>query len=853
MLSFNRSLSPLAAAVLFALSGWAAAEEVDDSIEFNPHFMSPDSQRRIDLTRYNQDLAPAGTHSAELIVNGRRIGRDAVHIQDQTVDGQRIPKVDICIKPVTLVTLDINVEQLAPDAQKMIADAKGQEDECLALNKLLPEGSVAFDANEQSLNLTLPELYIVQRPRGYVNPEQWDTGITAATLGYNLSASRTTYSGKDYDTIYGNLNSGFNLKGWYFRHNGVYTKVTDSSSDYNNINTYLQRDIPAIQGRLLAGDANTKGELFDTLSFRGAQIANEEQMLPNSVRGYAPIVRGTARTAAKVIIRQSGNVIYERTVAPGPFEITDLYPTGYGGNLDVSIEEADGSQQNFQIPYASTSNLLRPGTHHYSLTYGKLRSTQLRSEPILLEGTYRRGINNSLTLYSGLQGNSSYQALQGGASIGTSIGAFSLDVTHAKTKLGDAWGIDQGNLSGQSYQLKYSQILESTGSNLSVAAYRFSTDGYMDFLTGMSTRESVSEGYDKNLVRRAKNRLMVSASQPLPEGWGQFYASAWQQAYWNHDRTDRQYQFGYNNSFRRVNYSLSVNRNQDQFGKFQNTYMLNLVLPLDGLLGFSQVGTTVTRGPGNTMNEQLFASGTSGDERQYSYNVTAGHNSNGGKGRGNGSSLVANGSMRTPYTTLSALAGTGKGYETYSAGMSGAMVAHSGGLTLSPYSGDTYALVEAKGAKGAKMVSYPGIKVDGFGYALVPYLTAYQLNEVEISPKGLSNNVELNLTSQKVAPYSGAVVKLKYDTTVGYPALIHAPMANGQALPFGAEVFDEQGLHVGVVGQGGRVFARVPTTEGVLKVVWGEATDQQCRVRYMLPANADLEKDSAIKFNSVCE
>lgn len=135
----------------------------------------------------------------------------------------------------------------------------------------------------------------------------------------------------------------------------------------------------------------------------------------------------------------------------------------------------------------------------------------------------------------------------------------------------------------------------------------------------------------------------------------------------------------------------------------------------------------------------------------------------------------------------------------------------------------------------------------------MPYLTAYQLNEVEISPKGLSNNVELNLTSQKVAPYSGAVVKLKYDTTVGYPALIHAPMANGQALPFGAEVFDEQGLHVGVVGQGGRVFARVPTTEGVLKVVWGEATDQQCRVRYMLPANADLEKDSAIKFNSVCE
>lgn len=181
------------------------------------------------------------------------------------------------------------------------------------------------------------------------------------------------------------------------------------------------------------------------------------------------------------------------------------------------------------------------------------------------------------------------------------------------------------------------------------------------------------------------------------------------------------------------------------------------------------------------------------------------------------------------------------------------MVAHSGGLTLSPYSGDTYALIEASGAKGAKIVGYPGIKVDGFGYALVPYLTAYQLNEVEISPKGLSNNVELNLTSQKVAPYSGAVVKVKYDTTVGYPALINAPMANGQPLPFGAEAFDDSGRRIGVVGQGGRLFARVPSTEGRVRVVWGDSPDRQCWVRYMMPANTDLENNTTIKFNSRCE
>lgn len=851
MPAFNRSLSPLTAAVLLALAGGAAADDNNDAFEFNPYFMSPGSQQRIDLSRYNQDLTPVGSYRAELVVNGKRVGRDEVIIKDRLVEGKAVSKVDICIKPSTLAALDINLEKLSDQAQRQIKGVK--EGECLALNQLLPENSIDFDTNDQILNLNLPQVYLINRPRGYVNPEQWDQGVTAATLGYNANASRTHYGNQDYDNLYANLNGGFNLKGWYFRHNGIYTKPHDSGSDYNNINTYVQRDIVAIQSRLLAGDANTKGELFDTLSFRGIQIANEEQMLPNALRGYAPVVRGTARTAAKVVIRQSGNVIYEKNVAPGPFEITDLYPTGYGGNLDVSIEEADGGRQNFQVPYASTSNLLRPGTHHYSLTYGKLRSTSLKSEPVLIEGTYRRGINNGLTLYGGVQGNENYQAVQGGTSIGTPIGAFSLDVTQAKTKLGEAAGIDQGSMSGQSYQLKYSQNIESTGSNLSIAAYRFSTDGYMDYMTGMTTRETIQYGHNKNIIRRAKNRLSVSAAQTLPQGYGQFYISAWQQAYWNDNTTDRQYQFGYNNRFKSISYGLSMTRSQDAFGNGQNTYMLNMTIPLDNLFGFNQMGITVNRGPGNTMSEQVFAGGSAGEDRQYSYNLTAGNNRQGGSDGSTSSSLVVNGSMRSPYATISGLAGTGKGYETYSAGLSGAMVAHSGGLTLTPYSGDTYALVEAKGAKGAKMVSSPGIRIDSFGYAVVPYLTAYQMNDIEISPKGLSNNVELNLTSQKVAPYSGAVVKITYDTTIGYPVLISAPQTNGQSLPFGADVYDENDRHIGVVGQGGRLFARVSSMEGQLKVVWGEAIDQQCTLSYLMPKDANPEQDNIIKFNSVCQ
>ncbi|WP_162872393.1 fimbria/pilus outer membrane usher protein, partial [Klebsiella pneumoniae] len=68
-------------------------------------------------------------------------------------------------------------------------------------------------------------------------------------------------------------------------------------------------------------------------------------MYPDSLQGYAPTVRGIARTAAKLTIRQNGYVIYQSYVSPGAFSITDLNPTSSSGDLEVTVDEKDGSQQ----------------------------------------------------------------------------------------------------------------------------------------------------------------------------------------------------------------------------------------------------------------------------------------------------------------------------------------------------------------------------------------------------------------------------------------------------------------------------------------------------------------------------
>lgn len=815
-MSDRLALKPIAAAIAL-LTGPLCAEEV----EFNTSFMSPGSQNKIDITRFERGLAVPGVYRVRILVNGAFRG-----VHDVTVLNDNSPLLSgqVCLTTQTLNQLEFDLQKLDPDASARLQSSP--LDECLPVKQIIPQATLTFEPGEQ-LDIDVPGLYLQRNPRGYVNPEQWDRGITAGMLSYNANYYSSESRGNTMESGWLGLSSGLNLGGWLLRHNGSWSWSNDSGSSYQTTDTYLQRDIPTLRGRLTLGDTSTRGDLFDTLAFRGVRLANEELMRPGSQRGYAPLIRGNARTNARVQVKQQDRLLYETTVPPGEFEIDDLYPTGYGGELEVIILEADGTSQRQTIPFAPTSNLLRPGMSNYSATLGKLRKGWVDSEPTLGELTWQRGLNNYLTGYVGLQGNEDYQAGQIGTALGTSIGAFSLDVTHANASLEKALE-GRKTMSGQSYQMKFSQHIQQTKSHVSLAAYRFSTNTYLDYMTAMQIREQQSQGDHFDTIQRPKSRLGITATQDLPDGWGSFYLNAWQQNYWNTPASDRQYQVGYNNRLGNVSYSVSASRTRNGDNDFENRYMLNFSIPLGREALFRQMSVNISREPQGTMREQVNMSGSGLVDNSLSYSLS-GSNSNHGGSAG----VAASASLRTTNTTLSASAGSGKHYHNYSLGMSGAAIAHSGGLTLTPYSGDTQALVEAKGADGASVSGYPGIKVDSSGYAIVPYLNAYQMNEISIDPKGLSDEIELNDTSQKVAPYNGAVVKLSFNTTYGRPVMVQ--LQGNDAIPFGADVLDEKLNVVGVVGQGKRAFVRLESATGKLIVRWGGEANERCQAAYRIP------------------
>lgn len=849
----HSSYSATALAVLVALTSSAtraqdaaSGQEIARTVEFDPSFLNLNNTQSMDLSRFANGAAVLpGAYRTDIYVNGERVASEEVKFVEQE-DKTTTP----CLSDAVVKNIPFNYEKLPADF--LSTDEAGNH--CLALSKKIPTARMEYDSGEQRLDIQIPQIYMQRTARGSVNPALWDSGIPAALLGYSLNGYSSESHGQSYRSFYAGINAGLNLGGWYLRHNGSYNWMDNGPKKYSTINTYLQRDIPAILGRALVGQSNTTGQVFDTLAFSGVQLASDERMLPESQRGYAPEIHGIARTNAKVTVRQGGQVIYETTVTPGEFLINDLYPTGYGGDLEVTVREADGSVSRFLVPYASVAQLLRPGSSRYAMTVGKLRNDNLRDKPALYQTTYQRGLTNAITGYGGMQASQDYYALLAGAAFGTPLGAFSIDATQARTNLGGA--VDEEgrrgggqSISGQSYRVSYSKNISETQSNLSLAAYRFSTSGYMDFMTAMETRDVVARGYGADTIWRAKNRFTLSAGQGLPDGWGQFYVSGSVQNYWNKSGSDKQFQLGYSNQYRRLTYGLSVNRSYSSYGNTQNNYLLSFSFPLgnSNWRHTPQARLDLANDSDGRTSEQATISGTAGAENQFSYGVSA-RNAN----RNVGSSGTFNGQYRSRLTNVNATYSTGKGYHSLSGGLNGSIIGHSGGVTLTPYTSDTFALVEAKGAQGTSVSSYPGVYVDRWGYAAVPYLNPYQLNEVSLDPKGAKADVELDTTTQKVAPYFGAVVKLKYNAKSGTPVLINAQYL-GEPVPFGAQVLDEAGNSVGAVGQGGQIYARVAAQRGQLRVKWGNDGQMQCTVGYLLMPQPKDQRAQLQRFDGQCK
>lgn len=821
-------------------TAWADDAE---RINFNPAFMTDSQGRTLDVSAFeNGNPLTPGTYRVDVYLNGSWQGRDPLVVTQER--GKAAPR--FCFRLDELKRWGLNVDALPDQANltTLLAD-----ENCVELSRLAADIGVEVDMSELRADLTIAQAYLKRVSRGYVDPKSWDKGINAGFANYNSNVYQSDTRGVSSTQSYLGLNTGINLGDWRLRHNGAYSYSTSanggSRSGYQSTSSYVQRDLIGLKSQLTLGEYYTPGRLFDSVPFRGIQIGSDDRMLPDSMRGFAPPVRGVADTNAKVTIRQGESILYETTVAPGPFVIDDLYSTGYSGDLSVTITEADGRTRSFVVPFASVAQLLRPGTSRFNVTAGQYRDDYLSSNPDFIQGSYQRGVSDRWSAYTGSILAQRYLAVQAGTAWSTPWGAMALDVTESRASdlAPTHEGIDT-TMRGRSYRLTYSKLVDATQTNFTVAAYRFSSKGYLNF-----SDYAQLQSHDSRSSLRQRSRFQLNINQPLGEQRGSVYFTGSAQNYWNSDqRSNVTYQAGYSNGYDWGSLNLSASRTRDYRGAFQTQYMVGVNIPF-GRTRSNYLSTTLRYDDTGSSNTQVNVGGSAGDRNQLSYNVYGSADRNEGHTTNSGGSSVQ---YRAQTTTVSAGVNAGNGYKQTNVGASGSLVAHAGGVTFSSEQGETMALIEAKGAGGAQVDNTSNAVVNDKGYALVAGLMPYRQNDISIDPKGTSDSVELETTSQSIAPRFGAISLVRYPTISGTPVLLHVTRSDGNSVPMGAQVEDAQGHYLTMVGQGGRAFIRTRQQQGDLLIRWGSKSMQSCRAPYVLPDAGALPASGYVLLNSPC-
>ncbi|MFB5644681.1 fimbria/pilus outer membrane usher protein [Kluyvera ascorbata] len=351
-----------------------------------------------------------------------------------------------------------------------------------------------------------------------------------------------------------------------------------------------------------------------------------------------------------------------------------------------------------------------------------------------------------------------------------------------------------------------------------------------------------------------RSRFELSLNQNIGD-LGNLTLSGSIQDYRDSRNRDKQLQFGWGKIFNNgVALNLSVTKSRtlsyaynynDQYDygssasysniyKSQTTTALSLTFPLGREMNSPSVSVVANNTKGQGSSYQTSLSGNVGDDNPVSYGVNFSTDNTSHQNIWGG-----NLQTRLPYANVTGSASTSQQYWQGSMSLQGAAVVHRGGITLGPYVGDSFALIDAPGARGAKIVGGQGSKIDYFGYALAPSLTPYHYNTVALDPQGMNNKVELEDGHKRIAPYAGATVRVKFNTINGQAILITAKTLNNKIIPMGTSVLDSDGKEIGMVGQANQVYLRSVKQHAKITLKWGNQDNQKCNLEYDLPTNLD--------------
>lgn len=806
------------------------------------------------LARLSSGQQIPGNYWVDIYVNGDYQGSQELDFATADAKGELVPSLsanDLLALKFKSSVLEKNGIALSPEHAK---------NRVVGLLQQVHGVSATFDFSQHRYNITVPEIYLQKYERDVAASQLWDEGLTAAMVNYSFNGVNTHSRGDALspgsNSYFLSLDSGVNLGLWQFRnfstwsyneqeHRGSEISVSGSQQHWQSINSYARHQVEPLNGMLTLGDWYTASDVFDSVQFRGANLATDSDMLSSESRYYSPVIRGMAATNARVVVYQNGNKIYETTVPPGSFAISDITTASLSGDLDVTVYESDGSSRSFVVGNSSIAIMQREGEFTYDLTVGKLRNTGMATqEPPFAQLTGIYGMPWDFTLYGGGLYSDDYYALSTGIGTGLGqLGAISVDVTQSYATLGS----DETS-QGQSWRMRYSKNIQETGTQLTLATYRYSTEGYYSFQDANALKSNAEKKvvnasgvwYQPVVHGRAQQEYQLSVSQQLGD-FGTLSFNGTRRSFWDINGNQHSFSLNYRTSIRRINFGFGYSDSSWPGTGRPNDKMIsaNIQLPLQNWLGTEHAlwaGSSYRNNEHGSSSTNMNVGGTLLEDNVLSWNASQALSQN--NEYHNKSSSSVNASYRGVMGDVTA----GYNYSSDSSqlnyGVRGGVLATRYGVTLSQPLGETIALIRAPGANGVSVRSRPGVITDWRGYAVQADVSPYNFNKIYLDPMTAGEDVQLNNASKTVVPVRGAVVLANFDTQVGkkaYMTLSH----KGKPLPLGTMVSISKGngkksSNEAIVGDAGAVYLAGLAESGQLIAKWGEQPDEQCDIDYRI-------------------
>ncbi len=709
---------------------------------------------------------PAGRYYVDVVVNDDNVGKTLLIISDEEEKAGML-----CLSSEWLKTAGVLVR-----LDSYVAEYREQQN-CYQLARS-PYTRVDFNQGNQSLVFSIPQSSIISK----TDPSQWDYGVNAFRLQYSGNVNRTSHQGT---SAYGSVALDMNVGRWVLSSSMNGSRDSDGKTNFAVRDATLSTALSSVRGDLKLGKSWTRNDQFSDFGFYGVSLRSNSNMTPWESRGYAPLISGVATTTSRITITQNGYTMYSRVVQPGPYELNDVRPVG-NGDLEVTVEDANGRKTVTRYPVTTLPTLLRPGEILYDFSVGRRSSNGDIARPfadggkgVFWLGSLAYGLG-STTLSSATILHNRYQT--GGITLTQSLGV--LGAMSVGGSMSHAEYDDKVVKRGHSISAKYAKSFADT-TNLHLMAYRYQSKGYVEFAN--------FEPQDRYTRYNQKSRYEMQVTQRLP--WNaNLGVSAWREDYWSQpgQAVGANLNTGFT-LFDDVSFTVNAGFNRYPYRE-KDDYTVSLSATVPFTVAGVRHYTSSSVSHGSVSGTQFRTSASAMPNDRLSYSVSAAASDKGTRS--------ASASMNYGFDAIQTNAGVSQSRNntSYNAGFSGSVVATAeSGLLFTRDQNNTMGVVHIPDVSGVRFNGSP--ETNSKGYTVVG-LSDYSQNRIDIDMENVPDNLELDVTSYSVVPTEKAVVYREFGANYVKRYFLQVKDRQGRILN-GGDAKTEQGLNAGFIARNG--------------------------------------------------